>query len=172
MRSIRYVAVTTLILWAQPIFAKDRPVPLQKRGADMVVLKSGPRLYGAVISREKNGTVTMAVRRAWLKTASPELFQAETKTESDRILSDARNLNDVGLLSLWPVIRRSLTEGDGVESLIDTWKRQKEYRFWDARLNESFHFDAVREIAENRLGQFDRFVADLAHLHHGLDLAI
>lgn len=89
-----------------------------------------------------------------------------------RILSDARNLNDVGLLSLWPAIRRSMAEGNGVESLIETWKRQKEYHFWEARLNESFHFDDVRKIAENRLGQFDRFVADLAHLHHGLDLAI
>ena len=100
------------------------------------------------------------------------LSDRNVQSVEGRILSDARNLNDVGLLSLWPAIRRSMAEGDGVESLIETWKRQKEYHFWEARINESFHFEAVRKIAEMRLGQFDRFVADLAHLHHGLDLAI
>lgn len=100
------------------------------------------------------------------------LGDRDVQSVEGRILSDARNLNDVGLLSLWPAIRRSMAEGDGVESLIETWKRQKEYHFWEARINESFHFEAVRKIAEMRLGQFDQFVADLAHLHHGLDLAI
>jgi hypothetical protein len=89
-----------------------------------------------------------------------------------RVVSDARNLNDIGLLSLWPLIRRSMAEGLGVESLIETWKRQKEYHFWEARINESFHFEAVRKIAEQRLAQFDQFVADVAHVHHGLDLSI
>lgn len=98
------------------------------------------------------------------------LHDRETASLEGRILSDARNLNDIGLLSLWPVIRRSMIEGRGVESLIETWKRQEEYRFWEARIDEAFHFETVRRLAERRLARFNEFVAEVARLHHGLDI--
>ena len=49
--------------------------------------------------------------------------------------------------------------------MIDTWKRRKEYQFWSARLNESFHFEPVRKIAEKRLAIYERIMQEVeSHL--------
>lgn len=54
---------------------------------DVVTLKSGRTLRGAVLQRGADRSVTMAVSRAWLKTANPELFSqydaANTETQRD-----------------------------------------------------------------------------------------
>ncbi len=87
-----------------------------------------------------------------------------------QVLSDADNLDEFGLLSLWPNIRRGVLEGRGVESLLRTWRRRKEYRFWEARLRDSFHFAAVRVLAERRLALYDRFMEDLANQAESADV--
>lgn len=88
-----------------------------------------------------------------------------------QILTEAENLDEFGLQSLWTIIRRGSIEGNGVQAAIDTWHRRKEYQFWTARLNDSFRFARVRELARKRLEAFERFMLDLEEQHKGLDIS-
>lgn len=114
-----------------------------------------------VISRDSLMRASQAVR---------SLGARETSQIEARILAEANNLDEFGALSLWPNIRRGLLDGRGVQSVIVTWRRQKEFRFWEARLSNSFRFGAVRAIAEERLRQYDRFMRELEEQIEGRDV--
>lgn len=86
-------------------------------------------------------------------------------------LMDADQLDEFGVISLWPTVRKGLLDGRGVQAAIETWRRRKEYRFWEARLRDSFHFDAVRDVARSRLAQLDDVMQVLAEQQEGSDLA-
>jgi len=86
------------------------------------------------------------------------------------VLAEAENLQEFGVLSLWPTIRRGAVDGKGVQAVLDTWKRKKEYQFWTARLNDSFRFEPIRELAKERLRKFERLMKELEEQHLGLDL--
>lgn len=87
-----------------------------------------------------------------------------------QIVAEANNLDEFGVLALWTVIRRGTLEGKGVQAVIDMWERKKEYRFWTARLHDSFRFKPVRELAEERLKRFERVMEELKEQHQGRDL--
>ncbi len=55
--------------------------------------------------------------------------------------------------------------------MIDKWKRKREYRFWEARLNDSFRFEPVRALAEQRLERFGLLMEELEQQHQGADLS-
>ncbi|MBI4718789.1 MAG: hypothetical protein HY763_13360 [Planctomycetes bacterium] len=92
-------------------------------------------------------------------------------TVEGRVLGDAENLEEFGLLSLWPAIRRGTHDGKGVQAVIDQWDRRREYQFWNARINEGFHFTQVRDVARRRLESYQRAIEELRHQHQGDDLA-
>jgi hypothetical protein len=77
-----------------------------------------------------------------------------------QILSDAENFEEFGVLCLWTQIRRQARLGKGVEGILSLWQRQKQYRYWEARL-QSFRFPAVRSAAERRLEQYERVLQEL-----------
>lgn len=87
-----------------------------------------------------------------------------------QIVAEANNLDEFGVLALWTVIRRGTLEGKGVQAVIDMWERKKEYRFWTARLHDSFRFKPVRELAEERLKRFERVMEELREQHQGRDV--
>ncbi len=89
-----------------------------------------------------------------------------------QVVCEADNLEEFGVLSLWSTIRRSAIDGKGVQTLLETWRRRKEYRFWEARLNDSFRFAAVRAVAERRLKQFESLMEELERQHKGVDLGL
>lgn len=89
-----------------------------------------------------------------------------------QVVCEADNLEEFGVLSLWSTIRRSAIDGKGVQTLLETWRRRKEYRFWEARLNDSFRFAAVRAVAERRLEQFESLMEELERQHKGVDLGL
>ena len=65
------------LLGAAPALAlaqSAKSVPLSQLGVDVVSLKSGKAVRGAILKSEANGSVTMAVPREWLKQANPELL--------------------------------------------------------------------------------------------------
>ncbi len=95
------------------------------------------------------------------------LSDREIETIEGQVVREADNLDEFGLLILWPAIRRGAIDGKGVQALIDKWRRQKEYRFWAARLNESFRVQPVRELARRRLGKLERFMEELEEEHYG-----
>ena len=109
-----------------------------------------------------------SMRRA--SRAVRSLNERDIEVLEGQIVTDAENLNEVGLLSLWPIIRRGVEDGKDVESVIKTWRRQKEFHFWEARLKDSFHFEPVRQLAQARLDGFERFMQQLTEQHAASDL--
>ncbi len=93
-----------------------------------------------------------------------------TEVIEGHIVADAKNLQEFGLLSLWPAIRRGLLDGKAVQAVLDTWHRKQEYQFWSARLQDAFHFDSVREVARRRLADLERFMSELEQQHSVADV--
>ncbi|UCG15210.1 MAG: HD domain-containing protein [Phycisphaerales bacterium] len=87
------------------------------------------------------------------------------------VLADSDNLDCIGALSFWQTVRRCSNDGKGMQAAIETWKRQKEYHFWEARIADAFRFEPVRELARERLSQFSEFMDALAWQHGGEDVA-
>ena len=77
-------------------------------------------------------------------------------------IADAENLDQVGILSLWTMVRRYSLEGKGIEHGLEVWQRQCEYHYWEAWIQESFRFEPVRELARTRLAAFSVFMSELA----------
>ena len=77
------------------------------------------------------------------------------------VLSDARNLDDMGATGVFNEMRRYVIHGRGVAEALAGWNRKIEYDYWAARLRESFRFEAVRAIAEQRLLAARKFMAQL-----------
>ena len=87
-----------------------------------------------------------------------------------QVLRDADHLDEFGIISLWTTVRRGLIDGKGVQAAIDTWRRRKEYRFWDARLKDSFRFPAVQTIARRRLAELDLMMQEFDRQQQSADI--
>lgn len=79
-----------------------------------------------------------------------ESGNGETDLAEAKILSDARNLDDMGAAGVFNEFRRNVIRGRGVSDIMENWKRKVDYRYWQARLKESFRFETVRKIAVQR----------------------
>ncbi|MHC4394587.1 MAG: HD domain-containing protein [Planctomycetota bacterium] len=84
-----------------------------------------------------------------------------TKMLEAMILSDARNLDDMGATGVFNEFRRYIIGGKGVSDVLQIWKRKIDYRYWQARLKESFHFKSVRKIAGQRFSAAEYFMNQL-----------
>ncbi|MFQ5731908.1 MAG: hypothetical protein ACE5KM_08130 [Planctomycetaceae bacterium] len=82
-RSLLFVAC--LLAVSSPVSAES--IPTSKRAVDMVALKGGTRLYGAVLSRRKDGMTAIAVQRDWLKKSAKTLYDETIAAEKRRIKS-------------------------------------------------------------------------------------
>lgn len=69
-----------LILLLSCSTARSAELPLAQLAVDMVKVKNGPRLLGAVARRDQQ-QLTIAVQREWLKARFPEYFQQQTRQE-------------------------------------------------------------------------------------------
>lgn len=74
------------------------------------------------------------------------------------ILSDARNLDDIGMVGLFNDFCACGVHGKGVTDALQSWKKKVDYRYWQARLKEGFRFDSVRQIATARYQQAETFM--------------
>ena len=90
-----------------------------------------------------------------------ESGKRETALIEAMILSDARNLDDLGAVGIFNELRRYVVHGRGVSGAIDSWKRKMEYDYWTARLRESFRFEPVRQLASRRLKFAEQFMQEL-----------
>lgn len=77
------------------------------------------------------------------------------------ILSDARNLEDMGAAGVLNEYRRFVCCGRGIRDVVQSWRKKKDYRYWQARLKEGFRFEAVRGLAEQRLSAVEQFMKQL-----------
>lgn len=78
-----------------------------------------------------------------------------------QVLSDAESLADFGIPYILRQFRRNQSEGRTLREMIDGWTRQREYSFWDARINDGLRFEVSRDVARQRL-------ADAEHCMHSL----
>ncbi|HEY3245144.1 MAG TPA: HD domain-containing protein [Phycisphaerae bacterium] len=100
-----------------------------------------------------------------------QMNERSTDLLEAQILSEAENLDGVGMMGLWQTVRRHACEGRGIQAAIDIWRRQQDYRFWEARIHEAFRFEPVRTLARARLEIMYRFYDELARIQSGEDLA-
>lgn len=82
--------------------------------------------------------------------------------EEARLLADAINLEDFGVIGMTTLMIQLALQGGGVKQLVESYEKRDAYGYWDARLKEGFHFDAVRDIARKRLEQARAAAAALA----------
>lgn len=97
-----------------------------------------------------------------------------TALAAARVLSDATNLDDIGVLYVLRQFRQYQAEGRPLSQIVVSWSRQIEYDFWKARINECLQLETSKKLARQRLQAVERFVAALAvvleasDLQHGL----
>lgn len=90
-----------------------------------------------------------------------EATQRQPMIEEARLLGDAINLEDFGVIGLTTLMIQLGLQGGGVKQLMESYEKRDAYGYWDARLKEGFHFDAVRAIAKKRLEQARQTAAAL-----------
>jgi len=130
-------------------------VPTEIKPADL------GRFSTQVVSETLAGTLT-AARIDRINRIITESANRLTTLPEAMILSDARNLDDMGVIGLYNEWQRHVTHGKGVSDILESWKRKMDYRYWQARLKESFRFDSVRKLAEQRFAAAERFMNQLA----------
>ena len=79
-----------------------------------------------------------------------------------QIVSDAQNLEEFGVLFVWVNVRRGLLDGKGVQAVLDTWNRRREYGFWSAKIRDAFHFEGCRKLAKLRLQRLEEVMNHIA----------
>jgi len=71
--------------------------------------------------------------------------------EDAKLLADALNLEDFGVIGLIGLMTHLARQGDGILQLADGAEKREQYGYWEARLKDGFHFEPVRQIARRRL---------------------
>lgn len=90
-----------------------------------------------------------------------ESYSNTTPKIEARILSDARNLDDIGAVAIFNEFRQYFFTGKGIDNALKSWRRKIDYGYWKTRLEKSFQFESVRKIAESRLSSADCFMNQL-----------
>jgi len=99
-----------------------------------------------------------------------ESGKRDTALVEAMILSDARNLDDMGAIGIFNEFRRYVVHGRGASEALSSWNRKIEYDYWSARLRESFRFDSVRQLAARRLETAKAFMKELDIENRASDL--
>jgi hypothetical protein len=76
-----------------------------------------------------------------------------------KLLADAVNLEDFGLVGLLLQTLQLARQGEGLTQLADGLEKREQYGYWEARLKDGFHFEAVRRIAKRRLDSARKMAA-------------
>ena len=68
-----------------------------------------------------------------------------------KLLADAVNIEDFGAIGVAVQAIQLARQGEGVLQLAEGCEKREQYGYWEARLKDGFHFEAVRQIALRRL---------------------
>lgn len=80
-----------------------------------------------------------------------ETPQRNPVLDEAKLLADAINLDDFGVAALFRQTITLALHGQGVNQLIESIEKQRQYGYLEARLKDGFHFEASRQIARRRL---------------------
>lgn len=84
-------------------------------------------------------------------------------SDESKLLADALNLDDFGVIGF---VNRAIQlgrQGDGVAEVAEGHDKREQYGYWEARLKDGFHFEPVRKLARQRLAnarQVAKLLAD------------
>ena len=80
-----------------------------------------------------------------------EMPHRSPMVDEARLLADAVNLEDFGVVGVALQIIQLSRQGEGVGQIAERCEARELYGYWEARLKDGFHFEAVRDIAQKRL---------------------
>jgi hypothetical protein len=80
-----------------------------------------------------------------------EMPHRNPMVEEAKLLADALNLEDFGLVGLLAQTIQLSRQGGGIAQVIEGIEKRDQYGYWEARLKDGFHFEQVRQIAKRRL---------------------
>jgi hypothetical protein len=80
-----------------------------------------------------------------------ELPHRSPVLDEAKILADAVNLDDFGVVGLILQAIQLTRQGDGLQQVAEGAEKREQYGYWDARLKDGFHFEPVRQMAIQRL---------------------
>lgn len=80
-----------------------------------------------------------------------ETPQRSPMVEDARLLADAVNLEDFGVVGLVQQILQLARQGDGIKQVAEGAQKRDQYGYWEARLKDGFHFEPIRQIARQRV---------------------
>jgi hypothetical protein len=90
-----------------------------------------------------------------------ESGEKPTKLNEAKVLSDAANLEDVGSVGICNQVRQLSLQKKSISELVNSWKKKVDYGYWQARLKESFYFESVKAIANERFAVMGSFMENL-----------
>lgn len=93
-----------------------------------------------------------------------------TRMPEARALSEAENLDEIGVMYVLRQFRRYQAEGRPLDELVVSWRQLLEYRFWEARINDCLRWETTRHIARERLKAVEQFMSALARDREATDL--
>jgi len=80
-----------------------------------------------------------------------EMPHRSPMVDEARLLADAVNLDDFGAVGVALQVIQLARQGEGPLQLAEGCEARELYGYWEARLKDGFHFEAVRQIAVRRL---------------------
>lgn len=108
------------------------------------------------------GILSNQIDEAILDRATQLLLEIPQRTpamDEAKLLADAVNLDDFGVVGLLLQCIQLCRTGSGVAQVLEGLEKREQYGYWDARLKEGFHFEPVRQIARARLEHTRRVTA-------------
>ena len=119
-----------------------------EEAAELLVSIAGPDADESLLDRATRILQEMPHR-------SPMLDEA-------KLLADAVNLEDFGAIGMFVQAIQLARAGEGVAQIAEGCDKREQYGYWDARLKDGFHFEAVRQLALRRLQNTRQICAMLA----------
>lgn len=80
-----------------------------------------------------------------------DMPQKSPRSAEARLLADALNLDDFGVVGLILQTIQLTRQGDGLAQVADGCEKREQYGYWEARLKDGFHFEPLRQIAARRV---------------------
>jgi len=128
------------------------PSEVLTRQADIELLKRSSQ-----IASDQIGKLLSANALKRVVQAITELKQPRPSLPETRVLADADNLDDFGLLGITLQIRAAHSQGKSVRQVVEGWNRQQEYNYWEARIKSALHLETSKKIARRRLEKMGKF---------------
>jgi len=128
------------------------------------------RELGAATLAEEAGHLLPGPTAVLARDAIQQCNNRETDLLEARILAEAEALDEIGAIYVLRQFRQYQAEGRPLRQIADSWQRQKEYDYWEVRLNDGFQYELTRALARRRLEAVDAFMTALGQHVRGGDL--